>query len=97
VIAYVLMFSKMLTQIGTARKISPFEFAKSSYCPSHFSYLIASMGLQMLWSFALACLDGYAITTNKDLTSPILVSLFVVGDWVMTKLILELLSSSILG
>jgi hypothetical protein len=57
---------------------------------------MASMGLQMLWSFALACLDVYAIAANKDLTSPILVSLFVVGDWVMTKLILELLSSSIL-
>ncbi|XP_066363354.1 CASP-like protein 5B2 isoform X2 [Miscanthus floridulus] len=46
-----------------------------------FCYLIASMGLQMLWSFGLACLDGYAITANKDLTSPILLSLFVVGDW----------------
>lgn len=45
------------------------------------------MGLQMLWSFGLACLDGYAIRANKDLTSPILLSLFVVGDWVITKLI----------
>ena len=95
-IAYLLMFSKLLTQIGTARKLSPFKFAKTSYCLSHFSYLIASMGLQMLWSFGLACLDGYAITANKDLTSPILLSLFVVGDWVMTKLILELLSSNVL-
>jgi hypothetical protein len=57
----------------------------SSFCFSHFSYLVASMGLQMLWSFGLACLDGYAINVNKDLTSPMLLSLFVVGDWVMTK------------
>ena len=40
------------------------------------------MGLQLLWSFALACLDVYALRTKKDLQNPILVSLFVVGDWV---------------
>jgi hypothetical protein len=47
-----------------------------------FSYLIASMGLQVLWSFGLACLDVYALTRKRDLQNPILVSLFVVGDWV---------------
>ena len=46
------------------------------------SYLIASMGLQLLWSFGLACLDVYALRGKKDLQNPILVSLFVVGDWV---------------
>ncbi|XP_066363154.1 CASP-like protein 5B2 [Miscanthus floridulus] len=59
-----------------------------------FCYLIASMGLQMLWSFGLACLDGYAITANKDLTSPILLSLFVVGDWVTAILSFAAASSS---
>jgi len=49
-----------------------------------FSYLIASMGLQLLWSFGLACLDVYALRGKKDLQNPILVSLFVVGDWVCT-------------
>ncbi|TVU19653.1 hypothetical protein EJB05_35816, partial [Eragrostis curvula] len=49
-------------------------------------YLLASMALQSLWSLGLAFLDGYAIKNNKDLTSPILVSLFLVGDWVTALL-----------
>ncbi|XP_062231564.1 CASP-like protein 5B2 [Phragmites australis] len=56
------------------------SFGFASY--TAFCYLIASMGLQTLWSLGLACLDGYAIKAKKDLTSPILLSLFVVGDWV---------------
>lgn len=40
------------------------------------------MALQLLWSFGLACLDVYALRSKKDLQNPILVSLFVVGDWV---------------
>ncbi|MBA0830344.1 hypothetical protein Goarm_014884 [Gossypium armourianum] len=52
----------------------------SSY--TAFCYLIASMGLQLLWSFGLACLDVYALRRKRDLQNPVLVSLFVVGDWV---------------
>ncbi|KAG2325776.1 hypothetical protein Bca52824_008504 [Brassica carinata] len=59
-----------------------------------FCYLIASMGLQLLWSFALACLDVYALRTKKDLQNPILVSLFVVGDWVTAMLSLAAACSS---
>ncbi|RWR92023.1 hypothetical protein CKAN_02121200 [Cinnamomum micranthum f. kanehirae] len=51
----------------------------SSY--TAFCYLIASMGLQVLWSFGLACLDVYALKIKRDLQNPVLVSLFVVGDW----------------
>ncbi|KAE9465262.1 hypothetical protein C3L33_02831, partial [Rhododendron williamsianum] len=51
-----------------------------------FSYLIASMGLQFLWSFGLACLDIHALRLKKDLHSHVLVSLFVVGDWVTSVL-----------
>ncbi|KAK4797023.1 hypothetical protein SAY86_029349 [Trapa natans] len=47
-----------------------------------FCYLIASMGLQVLWSFGLACLDIYALRKKRNLQNPLLVSLFVVGDWV---------------
>ncbi|KAK6943606.1 Casparian strip membrane protein domain [Dillenia turbinata] len=47
-----------------------------------FCYLIASMGLQALWSLGLACLDVYALCSKRDLLNPVLVSLFVVGDWV---------------
>lgn len=46
------------------------------------SYLIASMGLQVVWSFGLACLDLHALRSKRSLQNPILVSLFVVGDWV---------------
>ncbi|CAL9002618.1 unnamed protein product [Prunus brigantina] len=45
-----------------------------------FCYLIASMGLQLLWSLGLACLDIYALWKKRDLQNPILVSLFVVGN-----------------
>ncbi|KAG2690646.1 hypothetical protein I3843_09G194300 [Carya illinoinensis] len=59
-----------------------------------FCYLIASMGLQVLWSFGLACLDIYALTRKRDLQNPILVSLFVVGDWVTATLTLAAACSS---
>nr|GMD43426.1 CASP-like protein 5B2 [Ipomoea batatas] len=44
------------------------------------------MGLQVLWSFGLACLDAYALKIKRDICSPVLVSLFVVGDWVTSTL-----------
>ncbi|KAK6231360.1 hypothetical protein SCA6_001433 [Theobroma cacao] len=58
------------------------------------SYLIASMGLQLLWSFGLACLDVYALRRKRDLQNPVLVSLFVVGDWVTAMLSLAAACSS---
>eukprot|EP00268_Persea_americana_P057575 TRINITY_DN6903_c0_g3_i1.p1 TRINITY_DN6903_c0_g3~~TRINITY_DN6903_c0_g3_i1.p1 ORF type:complete len:154 (+),score=29.32 TRINITY_DN6903_c0_g3_i1:402-863(+) len=64
----------------------------SSY--TAFCYLIASMGLQVLWSFGLACLDVYALKINRDLQNPVLVSLFVVGDWVTATLSLAAACSS---
>ncbi|CAL5366010.1 unnamed protein product [Camellia sinensis] len=38
-------------------------------------YLIASMGLQILWSFGLACLDIHALRLKRDLHNHVLVSL----------------------
>ncbi|KAL8152730.1 hypothetical protein V2J09_010490 [Rumex salicifolius] len=64
----------------------------SSY--TAFCYLVASMGLQVLWSLGLACLDMYALRIKRDLQSPILVSLFVVGDWVTATLSLAAACSS---
>ncbi|KAK6234255.1 hypothetical protein QUC31_006661 [Theobroma cacao] len=58
------------------------------------SYLIASMGLQVLWSFGLACLDLHALRSKRNLQNPILVSLFVVGDWVTAILSLAAACSS---
>ncbi|CAL5351331.1 unnamed protein product [Camellia sinensis] len=59
-----------------------------------FCYLIASMGLQVMWSFGLACLDVYALSLKRNLQNPILVSLFVVGDWVTATLSLAAACSS---
>ncbi|XP_038701516.1 CASP-like protein 5B2 [Tripterygium wilfordii] len=52
------------------------------------------MGLQLLWSLGLACLDVYALRGKRDLQSPVLVSLFVVGDWVTSILSLAAACSS---
>ncbi|KAL9277170.1 hypothetical protein ACSQ67_025288 [Phaseolus vulgaris] len=57
-------------------------------------YLIASMGLQVIWSFVLALLDAYALVRKKVLHNAVLVSLFVVGDWVTATLSLAAASSS---
>ena len=46
------------------------------------SYLVASMGLQVIWSLGLAMMDAYALAKKRTLHNPILVSLFVIGDWV---------------
>ncbi|OAY80067.1 CASP-like protein 5B3 [Ananas comosus] len=59
-----------------------------------FCFLIASMGLQALWSLGLACLDVFAIKMKRDLHNPMLVSLFVVGDWVTATLSLAAACSS---
>ncbi|KAE8734966.1 CASP-like protein 5B3 [Hibiscus syriacus] len=59
-----------------------------------FCYLIASMGLQVVWSFALAVLDGIALLKKKVLHNPVVISLFVVGDWVTAMLSLAAASSS---
>ncbi|KAJ7961375.1 CASP-like protein [Quillaja saponaria] len=64
----------------------------SSY--TAFCYLIASLGLQVLWSLGLACLDVYALRRKRHLQNPILVSLLVVGDWVTTTLSLAAACSS---
>ncbi|PWA89860.1 hypothetical protein CTI12_AA106450 [Artemisia annua] len=53
-----------------------------------------TMGLQVLWSFGLACLDIHALRLNKDLHNHIFLSLLVVGDWVTAILSLAAASSS---
>ncbi|WOG93965.1 hypothetical protein DCAR_0313255 [Daucus carota subsp. sativus] len=59
-----------------------------------FCYLIASMGLQALWSLGLACLDIHALRLKRRLQTPILLSLLAVGDWVTSILSLGAASSS---
>ncbi|OMO66411.1 hypothetical protein CCACVL1_21170 [Corchorus capsularis] len=70
-----------ITQCGfAAASIAVMVSASDFSTYTAFCYLIASMGLQLLWSFGLACLDVYALRRKRDLHNPVLVSLFVVGD-----------------
>ncbi|KAB5545095.1 hypothetical protein DKX38_013207 [Salix brachista] len=62
--------------------------------PCSCSYLIASMGLQVIWSFGLALLDAYALVKKKALHNTVMLSLFVVGDWVTAILSLAAASAS---
>ncbi|XP_061370999.1 CASP-like protein 5B3 [Gastrolobium bilobum] len=92
------------TALGLTLRMSQFIFAAGSIAsmattPSFFNftafcYLIASMGLQVIWSFVLALLDAYALVRKKVLHNPVLVSLFLVGDWVTSTLSLAAASSS---
>ncbi|KAF3456592.1 hypothetical protein FNV43_RR01246 [Rhamnella rubrinervis] len=92
------------TLIGLPLRISQCVFAAGSIAsmattPSFFNftdfcYLIASMGLQMIWSFVLALLDAYAPLRKKVLHNPVQVSLFIVGDWVTATLSLAAASAS---
>ncbi|XP_038875243.1 CASP-like protein 5B3 isoform X2 [Benincasa hispida] len=71
-----------------------FHFDSSMINGTQVCYVIASMGLQVTWSFMLALLDAYALVRKKMLHNPILVSLFVVGDWVTATLSLAAASAS---
>ncbi|CAJ2673822.1 unnamed protein product [Trifolium pratense] len=63
------------TFLGMILRIAQFSFAAGSIAsiattPSFFNftafcYLIASMALQIIWSFALALLDAYALVRKK--------------------------------
>ncbi|KAL5195694.1 CASP-like protein 5B3 [Glycine soja] len=72
------------TGLGLALRISQFVFAAGSIAsmattPSFFNftafcYLIASMGLLVIWSFVLALLDAYALVKKKVLHNAVLVT-----------------------
>ncbi|CAN1173931.1 CASP-like protein 5B2 [Linum perenne] len=89
---------------GLGLRVGQFVFAAASigvmvsahgfFNSTAFCYLIASMGLQVLWSFGLACLDLHALRLKRSLQNPVLVSLFVVGDWVTSILSLAAASAS---
>ncbi|WCJ19678.1 CASP-like protein 5B2 [Euphorbia peplus] len=72
--------------VFAAASIGVMVSARGFFNSTAFCYLIASMGLQVLWSFGLACLDLHALRSKRNLQNPVLVSLFVVGDWVTSIL-----------
>ncbi|KAK9724360.1 hypothetical protein RND81_05G067200 [Saponaria officinalis] len=92
------------TLTALALRIAQFLFAAASIASmattssffnfTAFCYLIASMGLQVIWSFGLALLDAYALVRRQALHNQIMVSLFVIGDWVTATLSLAAASAS---
>ncbi|KAJ7526977.1 hypothetical protein O6H91_16G030100 [Diphasiastrum complanatum] len=51
-----------------------------------FCYLVAAMALQSVWSLALAITDAYGLLLQRTFRDSLLVSVFVVGDWVTSTL-----------
>ncbi|KAM3287866.1 CASP-like protein 5A1 isoform X1 [Capsicum chacoense] len=45
-----------------------------------FSYLVAAVGLQIIWSLVLAIADVYAILVQRSFRNAAVVSLFTIGD-----------------
>ncbi|XP_074340928.1 CASP-like protein 5B3 isoform X1 [Apium graveolens] len=72
---------RMLQCFFAAGAIASMATTSTFYEFTAFCFLIAAMGLQILWSFALATLDIYALAKKKVIHNAGLVSLFVVGDW----------------
>ncbi|KAF3668920.1 CASP-like protein 5A1 [Capsicum annuum] len=51
-----------------------------------FSYLVAAVGLQIIWSLVLAIADVYAILVQRSFRNAAVVSLFTIGDGVTSTL-----------
>ncbi|PIA45340.1 hypothetical protein AQUCO_01700703v1 [Aquilegia coerulea] len=85
---------RILQCLFAAGSITSMTTTSNFFSYTAFCYLIASMGLQVLWSFALAWLDAYALAKKKVIHNPVLVSLFLVGDWVTAILSLAAAASS---
>lgn len=87
----ILRMAQCLFSVGS---IASMTTTKTFFSFTAFCYLIASMGLQAIWSFGLAVMDVYALSKKKDLHNSILLSLFAVGDWVTATLSLAAAASS---
>ncbi|KAL1806438.1 hypothetical protein ACET3Z_029506 [Daucus carota] len=85
---------RMLQCFFAAGSIASMATTSTFFEFTAFCFLIASMGLQILWSFGLASLDIYALAKKKVIHNAGLVSLFVVGDWVTATLSLAAAASS---
>ncbi|CAL1411121.1 unnamed protein product [Linum trigynum] len=88
------LFLRISQCVFAAGSITAISTTSSFFNFTAFCYLIASMGLQVIWSFGLALLDSYALVRGKILHNSLLVSLFAVGDWVTATLSLAAASAS---
>lgn len=81
---------------GLALRFAQLGFALTSLCimvsivgfssVTAFCFLVAAMVFQCIWSLCLGILDSYALLTKRSLRNSLLVSLFVVGDWVTSTM-----------
>ncbi|CDP06743.1 unnamed protein product [Coffea canephora] len=81
---------------GLLLRLCQFGFAVVSLCvmattsdfPSvtAFSYLVAAVSLQSLWSLLLAIADIYALLVRRSFRNPGLVSFFTIGDAITSTL-----------
>ncbi|KAI3799874.1 hypothetical protein L1987_35179 [Smallanthus sonchifolius] len=85
---------RMFQFLFAAASLALMASASGFSSATSFCFLIAAMGLQVLWSFGLACLDIHALRLKKDLHNHIFLSLLVVGDWVTAILSLAAACSS---
>ncbi|KAJ8763294.1 hypothetical protein K2173_001432 [Erythroxylum novogranatense] len=85
---------RILQCIFAASAITAMATTSSFFDFTAFCYLIASMGLQVVWSFGLALVDAYALVKKDVLNHSFLISLFVVGDWVTAILSLAAASAT---
>ncbi|KAL8210708.1 hypothetical protein R6Q57_005145 [Mikania cordata] len=92
------MISGLVLRMGqclfAASSLAVMASASGFSTATSFCFLIAAMGLQVLWSFGLACLDIHALRLKKDLHNQIVLSLIVIGDWVTAILSLAAACSS---
>ncbi|XVF62877.1 hypothetical protein PTKIN_Ptkin09bG0043900 [Pterospermum kingtungense] len=88
------LFLRIAQCVFAAGSIASIATTSYFYNFTAFCFLIASMGLQIVWSFGLTLLDGIALVKKKVLNNPILISLLVVGDWVTATLSLAAASAS---
>lgn len=81
---------------GLALRFTQFGFSLISLCimvsiagfssVTAFCFLVATMVFQCIWSLCLGALDIYALLTQRSFRNPLIVSLFVVGDWVTSTM-----------
>ncbi|GAB4853941.1 hypothetical protein Ancab_018150 [Ancistrocladus abbreviatus] len=58
------------------------------YSYTSFCFLVTIMGLVIPWSFTLGLVDGYSVLFKCPLRQPRLLSIIIIGDWVLSILTL---------
>lgn len=84
------------TLMGLALRFAQLGFALTALCimvsivgfssVTAFCFLVAAMVLQCIWSLCLGVLDCYALLTKRSLRNSLILSFFVVGDWITSTM-----------